>query len=110
MSQTSDRRGADITNANVEAAYARWAPVYDAVFTLVLKPGRKAAAEAINRLGGRVLDVGVGTGLELPMFDSNVRLVGIDLSDPMLEIARNRVARQNLANVEDLRVMDAEYE
>lgn len=107
MSQTSDRRGADITNANVEAAYARWAPVYDAVFTLVLKPGRKAAAEAINRLGGRVLDVGVGTGLELPMFDSNVRLVGIDLSDPMLEIARNRVARQNLANVEDLRVMDA---
>ena len=107
MSQTSDRRGADITNANVEAAYARWAPVYDAVFTLVLKPGRKAAAEAINRLGGRVLDVGVGTGLELPMFDSNVRLVGIDLSDPMLEIAHNRVARQNLANVEDLRVMDA---
>jgi phosphatidylethanolamine/phosphatidyl-N-methylethanolamine N-methyltransferase len=107
LSQTSDRRGADITNANVEAAYARWAPVYDAVFTLVLKPGRKAAAEAINRLGGRVLDVGVGTGLELPMFDSNVRLVGIDLSDPMLEIARNRVARQNLANVEDLRVMDA---
>ena len=54
-----------------------------------------------------MLDVGVGTGLELPMFDSNVRLVGIDLSDPMLEIARNRVARQNLANVEDLRVMDA---
>ena len=107
MSQTSDRRGAYITNANVEAAYARWAPVYDAVFTLVLKPGRKAATEAINRLGGRVLDVGVGTGLELPMFDSNVRLVGIDLSDPMLEIARNRVARQNLANVEDLRVMDA---
>ena len=107
MSQTSDRRGADITNANVEAAYARWAPVYDAVFTLVLKPGRKAAAEAINRLGGRVLDVGVGTGLELPMFDSNVRLVGIDLSDPMLEIARYRVARKNLANVEDLRVMDA---
>jgi phosphatidylethanolamine/phosphatidyl-N-methylethanolamine N-methyltransferase len=107
LSQTSDRRGADITNANVEAAYARWAPVYDAVFTLVLKPGRKAATEAINRLGGRVLDVGVGTGLELPMFDSNVRLVGIDLSDPMLEIARNRVARQNLANVEDLRVMDA---
>jgi phosphatidylethanolamine/phosphatidyl-N-methylethanolamine N-methyltransferase len=107
LSQTSDRRGADITNANVEAAYARWAPVYDAVFTLVLKPGRKAAAEAINRLGGRVLDVGVGTGLELPMFDSNVRLVGIDLSDPMLEIARYRVARKNLANVEDLRVMDA---
>jgi phosphatidylethanolamine/phosphatidyl-N-methylethanolamine N-methyltransferase len=101
------RRLADITNENVEAAYARWAPVYDAAFTLVMNPGRKAAAAAVNRLGGRVLDVGVGTGLELPMFDSNVRVVGVDLSEPMLEIARKRVARQNLSNVEDLRVMDA---
>lgn len=107
MSQTSDRRGADITNANVEAAYARWAPMYDAVFTLTMTPGRKAAAAAVNRLGGRVLDVGVGTGLELPMFDANVRLVGIDLSQPMLELARKRVAARNLTNVEDLRVMDA---
>lgn len=107
MSQTSERPLADITNANVEAAYARWAPVYDLVFTLTMKPGRKAAAAAVNRLGGRVLDVGVGTGLELPMFDDNVKLVGIDLSEPMLEIARKRVARLNLTNVEDLRVMDA---
>lgn len=107
MSQTSERPLADITNANVEAAYARWAPIYDLVFTLTMKPGRKAAAAAVNRLGGRVLDVGVGTGLELPMFDENVKLVGIDLSDPMLEIARKRVARLNLTNVEDLRVMDA---
>ena len=107
MSDASDRRGADITNANVEAAYARWAPVYDAVFTLTMTPGRKAAAAAVNRLGGRVLDVGVGTGLELPMFDASVRLVGIDLSQPMLELARKRVAARNLTNVEDLRVMDA---
>ena len=107
MSDMGGRRLADITNENVEAAYARWAPVYDAAFTLVMNPGRKAAAAAVNRLGGRVLDVGVGTGLELPMFDSNVRVVGVDLSEPMLEIARKRVARQNLSNVEDLRVMDA---
>jgi phosphatidylethanolamine/phosphatidyl-N-methylethanolamine N-methyltransferase len=107
LSDASDRRGADITNANVEAAYARWAPMYDAVFTLTMTPGRKAAAAAVNRLGGRVLDVGVGTGLELPMFDANVRLVGIDLSQPMLELARKRVAARNLTNVEDLRVMDA---
>jgi phosphatidylethanolamine/phosphatidyl-N-methylethanolamine N-methyltransferase len=107
LSDMGGRRLADITNENVEAAYARWAPVYDAAFTLVMNPGRKAAAAAVNRLGGRVLDVGVGTGLELPMFDSNVRVVGVDLSEPMLEIARKRVARQNLSNVEDLRVMDA---
>ena len=107
MSDTGGRRLADITNENVEAAYARWAPVYDAAFTLVMNPGRKAAAAAVNRLGGRVLDVGVGTGLELPMFDANVRVVGVDLSEPMLEIARKRVAQQKLANVEELRVMDA---
>lgn len=98
---------AAITNENVEAAYARWAPIYDKVFTLVMKRGRLAAAEAVNRVGGRVLDVGVGTGLELPMFDRKVRIVGVDLSDPMLEIARKRVAEQGLTNVEDLRVMDA---
>ena len=96
-----------ITNDNVEAAYASWARKYDLVFTRVMKPGRLAAAEAVNRLGGRVLDVGVGTGLELPMFSSNVKITGVDLSDPMLQIARKRVAELKLTNVEDLRVMDA---
>jgi phosphatidylethanolamine/phosphatidyl-N-methylethanolamine N-methyltransferase len=103
----SGRRLAEITNENVKDAYARWAPVYDAVFTLAMKPGRLAAAGAINALGGRVLDVGVGTGLELPMFTPNVRIVGVDLSEPMLDIARKRVTQKGLANVEDLRVMDA---
>ncbi|MDB5571415.1 MAG: pmtA [Hyphomicrobiales bacterium] len=102
-----DRQLATMTNDNIEAAYSRWAPVYDAVFTQVMKPGRLAAAEAVNRLGGRVLDVGVGTGLELPMFAPQVKIVGIDLSAPMLDIARKRVADLKLANVEELRVMDA---
>ncbi len=97
-----------ITHANVEDAYARWAPVYDFVFALVMKPGRKAAAEAISHLGGgRVIDVGVGTGLELPMFAPHVKLTGIDLSEPMLEIARKRVAEEQLDNIEALVVMDA---
>ena len=96
-----------ITHANVEDAYARWAPVYDFVFKLVMRPGRKAAAEAINRLGGKVIDVGVGTGLELPMFGDSVRITGIDLSEPMLEIARKRVAEEQIANVDGLLVMDA---
>ncbi len=108
----SDQRGSGqkltaITNENVEAAYASWASKYDMVFTMVMKPGRLAAAEAVNRLGGRVLDVGVGTGLELPMFSNNVKITGVDLSDPMLQIARKRVADLKLTNVEDLRVMDA---
>jgi phosphatidylethanolamine/phosphatidyl-N-methylethanolamine N-methyltransferase len=96
-----------ITHSDVTDAYARWAPVYDAVFALVMKPGRRASAAAISRLGGRVLDVGVGTGLELPMFGPNVRIVGIDLCEPMLAIARRRVAERKLANVESLVAMDA---
>ncbi len=108
----SDQRGSGqkltaITNENVEAAYASWASKYDMVFTMVMKPGRLAAAEAVNRLGGRVLDVGVGTGLELPMFSNAVKITGVDLSEPMLQIARKRVADLKLTNVEDLRVMDA---
>ena len=79
-----------ITNDNVADAYARWAPIYDMVFTAVMKPGRKAASAAINKLGGRVLDVGVGTGLELPMFASQLEVTGIDLCGSMLARAAQR--------------------
>ena len=96
-----------LTNTDVEDAYARWAPIYDKVFTLTMRPGRKAAAAAINRIGGRVIDVGIGTGLELPMFDPSVRITGIDLSEPMLRIAQKRVDDLKLSNVEGLLVMDA---
>ncbi|MDE2362734.1 MAG: class I SAM-dependent methyltransferase [Hyphomicrobiales bacterium] len=98
---------ATIENAHVEEAYARWAPVYDLVFAAVMKPGRKAAAAAASRDNGRVLDVGVGTGLELPMFSRGTRLVGVDLSEHMLARARERVAKEGLSNVEGLLKMDA---
>ena len=98
---------APIENAHVEAAYARWAPVYDFTFELVMRQGRRAAAAAASRPGGTVLDVGVGTGLELPMFESRTRLVGVDLSEPMLRRAQGRVHRDGLSNVDGLVVMDA---
>lgn len=106
------REGKSLEHAHVEAAYARWAPVYDAVFTAVMKPGRLAAAQAVRALTEargdiRLLDVGVGTGLELPMFPRRARTVGVDLSEPMLAIARKRVAEQGLDNVEALIAMDA---
>ena len=44
-------------------AYARWAPVYDLVFGAVFEHGRDAAIAAAERIGGRILEVGVGTGL-----------------------------------------------
>jgi phosphatidylethanolamine/phosphatidyl-N-methylethanolamine N-methyltransferase len=93
----------------VKAAYRRYANVYDALFGPVLQPGRKAVIEALGcKPGERVLEVGVGTGLSLPMYPASVRVTGIDLSREMLERARTRVARRQLANVEDLLEMDAE--
>ena len=96
-----------LSNDDVASAYARWAPMYDAAFWAVMRPGRVAAAAAVNRVGGRILDVGIGTGLELSMFSSGARVTGVDLTEPMLEIARRRVARLGLRNVEALLIMDA---
>jgi len=93
----------------VKAAYRRYAGVYDAVFGPVLQPGRKAVLEALKLSpGDRVLEVGVGTGLSLPLYPRDVRITGIDVSREMLEKARRRVARRHLANVEGLLEMDAE--
>lgn len=93
----------------VKAAYRRYANVYDAVFGPVLQPGRKAVIDALGcKPGERVLEVGVGTGLSLPMYPPSVRITGIDLSSEMLERARARVARRRLGNVEGLLEMDAE--
>jgi phosphatidylethanolamine/phosphatidyl-N-methylethanolamine N-methyltransferase len=94
---------------SVKAAYRRYAAVYDAVFGPVLQPGRKAVLQALRcRPGERVLEVGVGTGLSLPLYPRDVSITGIDVSHEMLAKARRRVARQRLANVEALLEMDAE--
>jgi phosphatidylethanolamine/phosphatidyl-N-methylethanolamine N-methyltransferase len=98
---------ADMDNETIEKAYARWAPVYDLVFGAVFERGRHAAIAAAERIGGRVLEVGVGTGISLPDYGSTTRLYGIDISEPMLRKARERVTELKLTNVEGLSVMDA---
>ena len=100
--------GTDISKSSVERAYARWAPIYDLVFGAVFDRGRRAAIAAAERIGGRILEVGVGTGISLPDYARSNRLVGVDLSEPMLRRARARVAEHALSNVELLAVMDAE--
>ena len=93
-----------------EAAYSRWAPVYDLIFDLPFHPGRAAAAKAAAEAagpGGEILVLGVGTGLELPLLPGNVLATGIDISAPMLRAARARVERMGLAHVKGLHLMDA---
>lgn len=92
----------------VASAYGKWAPVYDMIFGPVFRRGRLDAVAAAEKIGGRILEVGVGTGLSLPSYSSLSRIVGIDISEPMLEKARQRVQRAGLGNVESIAVGDAE--
>jgi phosphatidylethanolamine/phosphatidyl-N-methylethanolamine N-methyltransferase len=100
---------ADLDKLTVRKAYRRWAPVYDLVFGAVFEQGRRAAAVAAERVGGRILEVGVGTGISLPNYSRRNQIVGIDLSPEMLRKARRRVAELSLTNVEQLEIMDAEH-
>src|ERR1700741_5320186 len=111
MAETMKLDGAremDFHRGRVEQAYDRWAPIYDLVFGGVFSKGRDAAIEATNKLGGRVLEVGVGTGISLTLYGLNVGIFGTDISEEMLKKAKNRVSEQRLKNVEGLAVMDAE--
>jgi phosphatidylethanolamine/phosphatidyl-N-methylethanolamine N-methyltransferase len=99
--------GSDIDRAGVAKAYARWAPIYDLVFGAVFDSGRKSTIAIADAIGGRVLDVGVGTGLSLADYSRGTRLCGVDISEPMLRKAQERVRAQGLTNVEVLAVMDA---
>jgi phosphatidylethanolamine/phosphatidyl-N-methylethanolamine N-methyltransferase len=100
---------AELDLVTLRKAYARWAPVYDLVFGALFNRGRRAAIAAAERVGGRILEVGVGTGISLPGYSSQNRIVGIDLSAAMLRKAQQRVADLSLTNVERLEVMDAEH-
>jgi phosphatidylethanolamine/phosphatidyl-N-methylethanolamine N-methyltransferase len=96
-----------VENDFVEGVYEKLASVYDLIFGPSLHPGR---LQAIQRMGlapgDRILEVGVGTGINMGLYPRNCSITGIDLSDSMLEKARDRVARQGLRNVR-LYQMDA---
>ena len=99
----------EIDIGTVAKAYARWAPVYDFVFGAVFDSGRKASIAAAERVGGRILDVGIGTGISLTDYSPGSRVVGVDYCEPMLRKAHERVAERRLAHVEALAVMDAQH-
>ena len=98
---------AELDKGTVAKAYARWAPVYDLVFGAVFDRGRQASIAAAERIGGRILEVGVGTGISLPDYARTNRLVGVDLSEPMLRKAQERVVNEALDHVDGVAVMDA---
>jgi phosphatidylethanolamine/phosphatidyl-N-methylethanolamine N-methyltransferase len=96
-----------VENDFVEAVYDKIAKVYDLTFGPTLHPGRLQAIQRMDiQSAERVLEVGVGTGINLSLYPKNCTVTGIDFSGPMLEIARERAARKEIQNVRLLQ-MDA---
>src|SRR6202050_1379099 len=92
----------DLDKQTVTTAYDRWAPVYDLVFGPVFERGREAAIAAAEQVGGRILEVGVGTGISLPRYSANCRLCGVDISEPMLRKAPRTASELGLDTVDGL--------
>jgi len=91
----------------VQRAYEFYAPVYDFIFDWIFSPGRAAAAKQLDlQRSDSVLEVGIGTGLNLPLYPATIQLTGIDLSQEMLDKAVERVQSLAMPNV-TLKVMDA---
>ena len=98
---------AAVENDFVENVYDKLAKFYDLIFGPTLHPGRLQAIERMKiQPGERVLEVGVGTGINLSIYPREAAVTGIDFSSSMLEKARERAARKNAAPVRLLQ-MDA---
>jgi phosphatidylethanolamine/phosphatidyl-N-methylethanolamine N-methyltransferase len=106
MSRTTTERAA-LESQRVRRVYTALARVYDDCFDWALGPGRRQAVGQLPiRSGQRILEVGVGTGLSLPHYPPGSHVTGIDISEAMLELGRERAERLGRQNL-DLRLMDA---
>lgn len=108
---------AEVENAFVERVYGKISSVYDLAFGPVLQPGRRRAMEVMSPAPGtRVLEVGVGTGLNLALYPEGCQVTGIDFSLQMLERAEDRVGRKGLhirlfqMDAADLRFADGTFD
>lgn len=98
----------EVSQQSVIRTYDRYAPIYDLLFGAVQRPGCRRMAETVHTLGAtHILEVGVGTGLTLPLYPPQAHLTGIDLSAEMLEHARQRSSTLSGRDIR-LVVMDAE--
>jgi len=109
---------AAVENHFVEGVYDKLAKVYDLIFGPALHPGRLRAIEVMNiQPGERILEVGVGTGINLPLYPRHASVTGIDFSSSMLEKARERASKPDAAparllqmDAADLRFADNSFD
>ena len=93
--------------AAILKSYKLWAPIYDLTFGAVSHQSRRKTVDYINSRQGRVLEIGVGTGLALDRYKSHLEVTGIDVSPNMLEKARRKVAEKKLSHIVRIDEMDA---
>ncbi|MDD5435098.1 MAG: methyltransferase domain-containing protein [Nitrospira sp.] len=92
---------------SVQKVYNNYASIYDLIFGLISEEGRTSAIKRLKLMpGDKVLEVGVGTGLSLPLFPSHCNVVGIDLSENMLRRAKKRINTHRLSHIA-IKRMDA---
>lgn len=98
----------DMQKEEIKKIYSRYSRFYDALFAHAFYPRIRLGLEKIGIKGGeRILEVGIGTGLSLPLYPDSCKVVGIDITRKMLERAKLKVQRFGLDNV-DLFEMDGE--
>lgn len=107
MAEGRQHRRSGTDETTLKKAYGRYASFYDRVFSIPSMPGIRAAVAEANRIGGDILELGVGTGLALPLYRGEVRVTGIDLSAEMLARAREKVEAEGLCQVVALDEGDA---
>lgn len=92
---------------HIEKVYNWYSGVYDFLFGKIFQSGREMGPALLELFpGAKLLEVGVGTGLSLPLLSRNIEMTGIDLSQKMLDQAKKRVKALRLENVRLLK-MDA---
>jgi phosphatidylethanolamine/phosphatidyl-N-methylethanolamine N-methyltransferase len=104
-----NRKLADLDNPAVTKVYRRLAPIYDNTFGKIATAALKQTTGRANCFSGRLLEVGVGTGLSLPHYKPELKVTGIDLSPDMLRRARQRAGKVKCSNIEALIEMDATH-
>lgn len=94
---------------SVQKVYDSYAFIYNFIFGRIFNPGRELSAAVINQnapQGAKIIEVGVGTGLSLPLYRPDLQVYGVDISEKMLNKAKDRIKKHNLQGV-SLQVMDA---
>ena len=92
---------------SIVRTYSIYAPFYDLVFGRVFHNGRRLTVEQMRlEPGEHVLEIGIGSGISLPLYPGGIILDGIDICPHMLEKAKKRI--NGSGSRVTLQVMDAE--